>query len=157
MRSQSFVVALLWLAIFFGGIANAQSSNGYVVGGAGSYSGKLISQAAVGGEKVFGKGFGAGGELGFVAGHTSFGFVSLNAYYHFAHNGTAQKVDPFLTVGFTPAFELFTGARGANLGFGLHYWFFRHLGVRAEFRDIVIPSASPGANFWGFRGGIAFR
>ena len=68
MLSQSFVLALMSMAIFFQGIANAQSSNGYVVGGAGSYNSKLIGQAAIGGEKVFGKGFGAGGELGFVGG-----------------------------------------------------------------------------------------
>jgi hypothetical protein len=154
--SQSFVVALILTTIFFEGVANAQSSNGYVVGGAGSYSSKLISQAAIGGEKVFGKGIGAGGELGFVAGHSSFGFVSLNGYYHLAHNGAAQKVDPFVTAGFTGAFDFFAAAGGANIGFGLHYWFLRHLGVRAEFRDIVFPATSP-ANIWGFRGGIAFR
>ncbi len=157
VKNGLLVLALLLMAIFFEGIANAQSSNGYVVGGVGSYSGKLISQAAIGGEKVFGKGIGAGGELGFVAGHTSFGFVSLNMYYHLAHNGAAQKVDPFVTGGFTGAFDFFAAASGANIGVGLHYWFLRHLGARAEFRDIVFPGTSQGANVWGFRGGIAFR
>ena len=45
---------------------------------------------------VFGKGIGAGGELGFIAGHDSFGFLSLNGYYHLAHNGATRKLDPFL-------------------------------------------------------------
>jgi hypothetical protein len=157
-RNRPLVLAVMLMAIIFEGIANAQSSNGYVVGGVGSYNSKLISQAAIGGEKVFGKGIGAGGELGFVAGHTSFGFVSLNGYYHLAHNGAAQKVDPFVTGGFTSAFNLFGSAtNGANLGLGLHYWFLPHLGVRAEFRDIVFLGTSQGANVWGFRGGIAFR
>ncbi len=157
VKNGPLVVALTLMAIFSQGIANAQSSNGYVVGGVGSYGSKLISQAAIGGEKVFGNGIGAGGELGFVAGHTSFGFVSLNGYYHLVHNGAAQKVDPFVTGGFTGAFDFFAAASGGNIGFGLHYWFLRHLGARAEFRDIVFPGASPGANVWGFRGGIAFR
>jgi hypothetical protein len=157
VKHGRLVLALTLMAIIFDGIASAQSSNGYLVGGVGSYNSKLVSQAAIGGEKVFGKGIGAGGELGFVAGHTSFGFVSLNMYYHLAHNGAAQKLDPFVTGGFTSAFNLFGSAtNGANLGFGLHYWFLRHLGARAEFRDIVFPGTSP-ANVWGFRGGIAFR
>ena len=69
----------------------------------------------------------------------------------------AQNRDPFLTGGYTPAFHLFgSAASGANIGFGLHYWFLPHLGVRAEFRDIVLPAMSP-ENVWVFRGGIAFR
>ena len=157
LKNGPLVLAVILMPIFFEGIANAQSSNGYVVGGVGSYNSKLLSQAAIGGEYVIGKGIGAGGELGFVAGHTSFGFVSLNMYYHLAHNGGAQKVDPFVTGGYTGAFNFFAAASGANIGLGLHYWFLPHLGVRAEFRDIVFPGTTQGANIRGFRGGIAFH
>jgi hypothetical protein len=164
MLSRSVVPSLMLMVNFVDVAATAQSSNGYAIGGAGSYSAKLISQAAIGGEMVFGKGTGAGGELGFIAGHDSFGFLSVNGYYHLAHKGAAQKLDPFLTGGYTLAFDPLAaalGARGsengANAGFGLSYWFLRHLGVRAEFRDIVIPRSSPMANYWGIRGGIAFR
>ncbi len=163
MPSRSIVFSLIFAATCIEGIATAQSSNGYVIGGVGSYSSKLISQAAIGGEMVFGKGIGAGGELGFIAGHSSFGFLSLNGYYHFAHHGVTRKLDPFVTGGYTLAFDplVVLGPRnasnGVNIGFGLNYWFLRHLGVRTEFRDIVIPGNLPGVNSWGIRGGIAFR
>ena len=54
------------IASFVEGIATAQSSNGYVIGGVGSVSSKLISLAAIGGEMDFGEGIGADGELGFI-------------------------------------------------------------------------------------------
>src|ERR1019366_1210151 len=104
MLSRSIVISLTLMANFTGVAATAQSSNGYLIGGVGSYSSKLISQAAIGGEMVFGKGIGAGGELGFIAGHDSFGFLSLNGYYHLLHNGAKRKLDPFLTGGYTLAF-----------------------------------------------------
>ena len=157
------VFSLTLTAVFAGMPAYAQSSSGYAIGGAGSYSSKLITQAAIGGEMVFGKGIGAGGELGFIAGHDSFGFLSLNAYYHLVHHGARQKLDPFVTGGYTLAFDpliLFgtrSNSNGANIGVGLNYWFLHHLGVRAEFRDIMLPGNSPGVNSWGIRGGIAFR
>lgn len=162
MFSRSFAASLMLAAGFADADATAQSSNGYVIGGVGSYTSKLVTQAAIGGEMVFGKGIGAGGELGFIAGHDSFGFVSLNGYYHPAHHGAAQKFDPFFTGGYTLAFDLLplgpaTSANGANLGAGFNYWFVRHLGIRAEFRDIVIPGSSPAANHWGIRGGFTFR
>jgi hypothetical protein len=164
MLSRSILFSLILTAHFLEVAATAQSSNGYAVGGAGSYASKLTSQAAIGGEKVFGKGIGVGGEIGAIAGHDSFGFLSLNGYYHLAHGGPARKLDPFITGGYTLAFDPLAGAfgsraasNGANLGFGLSYWFLRHLGVRAEFLDIVIPGSLQGTTSWGIRGGIAFR
>ncbi len=163
MLSRSIVRWLLLTAILAEGGAAAQSSNGYAIAGAGTYASKLTTQAALGGEMVFGKGIGVGGDLGFIAGHDSFGFLSLNAYYHLAHHGAALKFDPFATGGYTLAFDpllVFGGrssANGANIGVGLNYWFLRHAGVRAEFRDIVNPGRSPGASSWGIRAGIAFR
>jgi hypothetical protein len=133
-----YIIVWLVLMAFTEVVARAQSSNGYVIGGVGSYTSKLISQAEIGGEMVFGKGIGAGGELGFIAGHDSFGFLSLNGYYHLAHNDRTPKFDPFLTGGYTLAFDplvVFGGrssANGLNVGGGLNYWFLRHLGVRAE-------------------------
>ena len=129
MRSRSIVLSFILMATFVEEIATAQSPNGYVIGGVGSYSSKLISQAAIGGEVVFGKGLGAGSEVGFIAGHDSFGFLSLNGYYHFVHNGSTRKLDPFLTGGYTLAFDplILFGSRshsnGANIGLGLSYWF----------------------------------
>ena len=118
MLSRSIALSLMLMGDFVERVATAQSWNGYGIGGVGSYSSKLITQAAIGGEMVFGKGIGAGGELGFIAGHNSFAFLSLNGYYHLAHNGATRKLDPFLTGGYTLAFDplVLFGSRSASNG-----------------------------------------
>lgn len=145
------------LFVFFLSCAAAvaqPSSNGYLVAGAGARDGKAISEAAVGSEWVIGKGVGFGGEVGAVAGHETFGFVSVNGYYHLIHHG---KFDPFVTAGYTLGFSLF-GATGSafNAGGGINFWLWRRVGLRAEFRDVVVPGNSP-PNFAIFRGGIMLR
>jgi hypothetical protein len=147
--------SLLCAAILFCAAAVAQpSSNGYLVAGAGARDQKLISEAAVGGEWVIGKGFGVGGEIGAVAGHESFGFFSPNGYYHLTRHG---KLDPFVTGGYTLGFSIFGGAGSAfNAGGGINFWLWRRLGLRAEFRDIVVHG-NPSPNFAVFRGGLLFR
>jgi hypothetical protein len=130
------------------------SSNGYLVAGAGVRDAKAISEAAVGGEWVIGKGVGVGGEVGAVAGHETFGFLSANGYYHLTRQG---RFDPFVTAGYTLGFSVFGGAGSAfNAGGGINFWLWRRLGLRAEFRDIV-AHGDPSPNFWVFRGGILFR
>jgi hypothetical protein len=131
----------------------AQYSNGYVLAGAGSLDSKLISHAAVGGEYVFGKGIGLGAEIGLIAGHSSFVAFSVNGYYHFLNSGSDRKLDPFITGGYTAASDIFSSSSLGNVGVGLNYWFHRHFGVRAEFRDFV----SGGGQAPIFRGGIAFH
>jgi hypothetical protein len=135
----------------------AQSSNGYVVVGVGARESKATSQTAVGGEWVFFKGLGIGGELGVVAGHTSFGTVSINASYHIPLSVPPGKVDPFLSGGLTTA--LFgNGASGlANIAGGLHYWFHRRIGFRAEVRDFIYYPGDRSLHFWASRVGLAFR
>jgi hypothetical protein len=130
------------------------SSNVYLVAGAGARDAKAISEAALGGEWVIGKGVGLGGEVGAVLGHESFGFLSPNGSYHFMHQG---RFDPFVTAGYTFGFSVFGGVGSAfNAGGGINFWLWRRLGLRTELRDIVVPgNASP--NFWVFRGGLAFR
>jgi hypothetical protein len=134
-------------------VALAQSSNGYVLAGAGSLDHKLFSHAAVGGELILGKGFGVGGEIGVIAGHDSFAEFSINGYYHILHSAIPRKVDIFITGGYTAASRLFSSTNIGNAGMGLNYWFHRHLGVRAEFRDF----AGGNGQIPVFRGGIAFR
>ena len=145
----------LLLAAILGSPATlrAQFSNAYLVGGIGSRDEKLTSQAAVGGEWVFSRSLGVGGELGAIFGHTSFAVFSLNGYYHFPVSG-GEVVDPFATAGYTRATNLLDGANVFNGGAGLHYWFYRRLGVRAEFRDFT---SSGLGHFWGFRVGFAFH
>jgi hypothetical protein len=130
-----------------------QSSNGYALAGAGSLNSKLFSHAAVGGEKVFGKGIGLGGEIGLIAGHDSFAAFSVNGYYHIPNSTIDRKVDLFVTGGYTAASRLFSASNTGNAGVGLTYWFHRHFGLRAEFRDFVGGDGQVPV----FRGGIAFR
>jgi hypothetical protein len=134
-------------------MAFAQHSNGYVLAGAGSLDSKLIGHAAVGGEYVFGKGVGLGAEIGLIVGHSSFAAFSINGYYHLPNSSIERKLDPFITGGYTAAADLFSSSNIGNVGLGLNYWFHRHLGVRAEFRDFV----SSGGQAPVFRGGIAFH
>jgi hypothetical protein len=115
-----------------------------------------------GGEVVAAQTVGFGVELGGVKKNDSFVFVSLDTSFHLFRNAsaaqrTSSKLDPFLTGGYTYESDLFTSAKGANFGVGLNYWWARHFGVRAEFRDMVFPASSATANFWAIRGGIAFR
>ena len=99
------------------------------------------------------KGFGLGAELGLIAGHTSFAEISINGYYHIPNSSIDRKPDPFLTGGYTFANDLLSSANIGNVGAGVNYWFNRHLGVRAEFRDFVSGSGQVPI----FRGGITFH
>jgi hypothetical protein len=121
--------------------------------GIGSRDEKLTSQAAVGGEGVFSKGIGVGGEIGAIFGHNSFAVFSLNGYYHVPVS-SGDIVDPFVTAGYTRATDLLGGANAFNGGAGLHYWFYKRLGLRAEVRDFT---SSGLGHFWGFRLGFAFH
>jgi hypothetical protein len=138
-------------------IAAQPSSNGYLVAGAGARDSKLISEAALGGEWVIGKGFGVGGELGAEAGHDSFGYFSANGTYHLAAATAQRKLDPFVTGGYTFGFSLFGhNASLFNVGGGINFWLWRRVGLRAEVRDIVAHGDNS-PNFLVFRGGLAFR
>jgi hypothetical protein len=165
VRSKS----ILWLIPFAGlvqGVAAGQSGIGYLIAGGGSSTGagcctyqgvNGFSQYAAGGEFVASQTVGFGAELGGIKKHNSFVYVSVDASFHFLRNAKAGKADPFITGGYTYASDLFATANGANFGVGLNYWFARHFGVRAEFRDMVFPASAITANFWAIRGGIAFR
>jgi hypothetical protein len=170
LRSKSILAWLIPLAGLVQGVASGQSGNGYFSAGVGSGTGAacctyqhdagFVAQYAAGGELVAAQTIGFGVELGGVAKHSSFVYVSVDASFHFLRNassaqGTKGKLDPFVIGGYTYASDLFASANGANFGIGLNYWLARHFGVRAEFRDIVFPGS--GANFWAIRGGIAFR
>ncbi len=165
------LACLIPLAGFFQGVAAGQSANGYFSAGGGSSAGAGccihpgnpgFAQYAAGGEVVAVQTVGFGAELGGVKKNNSFVFVSLDASFHLfrkvsAAQRTSSKLDPFLTGGYTYESDLFTSAKGANFGVGLNYWWARHFGVRAEFRDMVFPASSATANFWAIRGGIVFR
>lgn len=162
--------AMAFLAAAFSSAAmvgQSVAANGYVNAGGGATTGGLLfaspnpsttfTEGAGGGEVVIAQTLGLGGELGIVKRHSSFGFVSLDASFHFLRHAATGKADPFITGGYTKTSNGFSGANGVNFGAGLNYWFWRRFGVRAEFRDMVFTAGVPTTNSWTIRGGIVFR
>ncbi len=151
MRAETIFQVLILLAAFVQAVA-AQSANGYIAGGSGS-----SVQGAGGAELVIAQTIGIGGDFGFIDSHSSSGFASVDGSFHFNRHAATARVDPFVIGGYSRAFSIFSGANGANFGFGLNFWFAHHFGVRGEFRDMVFPGNSSTNNNWVIRGGIAFR
>jgi hypothetical protein len=165
VRSKSILACLIPIAGLVQGVAAGQSGVGYLSAGGGSSSGagcctyqgpSGFAQYAAGGEFVAAQTVGFGAELGGVTKNHSFAFVSMGASFHLFRNAASGKVDPFIAAGYTFASDLFNTAKGVNFGAGFNYWLAHHVGLRAEFRDIVFPGGTT-ANFWAIRGGIAFR
>jgi hypothetical protein len=157
VRAKLIFPYLMLAAALVEGVAAGQSANGYLNVGVGSNSGSADSEFAAGGEVVFGRTVGIGGEIGVLLRHSGFGFASVDGSVHLLRSAGNGRFDPFLTGGYTRAFDIFSGANGANFGAGFNYWLTHHFGVRAEFRDLVFSSGSPTVNYWVIRGGIAFR
>jgi hypothetical protein len=157
VRARSILPFLILMAALIEGVAAGQSANGYLSVGGGAASGSALTEFAAGGEVVVAQTIGFGGEIGVASKHSSFGFVSADASFHLTRHAATGRLDPFIVGGYTRAFDLFSGANGANFGLGLNFWLIHHLGVRAEFRDMVFSTGIPTTNFWAFRGGIAFR
>ena len=132
---------------------------GYGFGAIGATSGDFghtTVHVGGGGERLFFKGLGAGGEIGYLTTYSSpgdgIGVASANVAYHFAKPG--QKLVPFVTGGVSLFFR--TGAAGGgNIGGGVQYWMKERVALRLEFRDHIVSSDSP--HFYGFRVGLAFR
>jgi hypothetical protein len=151
------------LAAALASAASAQSTTAYVFGAPGGVSGPAKTKATLqlggGLEVALPKGFGAGVEAGAISplhswGDDTLGFFSPNGYYHFKH-GKEQRIDPFVTAGYTMFFRdghinLFNFGGGANL------WATRHFGARVEVRDQVDTQYQT-VHYWGFRLGLAFR
>jgi len=77
---------------------------------------------------------------------------SGNLSYHFRR---AEKLEPFITGGYSNLFRKGTRQDGGNFGGGFHYWFRDHFGLRAEFRNQIFTG--PARDFYEFRLGIAMR
>ena len=151
---------LLLISLGFAAMAAAQTSHGYVYVAPGALTSGGYNQATLhaggGGEAIIAKGIGVGAEVGYL-GPTAymgegFGVFSANGYYHFIHRKDS-KLDPFVTGGYTLFFRSGT-ANLANFGGGVNYWFSRHVGLRAEFRDHLYTGSE---HYWGFRFGATFR
>ena len=138
-------------------------SEGYLFLGVGSGTGQpSMEHVGGGGEVLLFRGLGVGGELGAMGRPgDEVGLYSLDLSYHFFRARGKSKLVPFIEGGYTGAF----GNRGSpypnilNFGGGVHYWVFKHVGLRLEFRDYVaLPAFFAGTGqYWGFRVGLALR
>jgi hypothetical protein len=144
---------------------------GYVFIGEGSlrsrdYGLHGITDVGGGGEVLLFRGFGVGGELGAMGRPgEGVGVLSIDPSYHFPHAFGKSKVVPFVEGGYTRTFgnnDPVVPANLFNFGGGIHYWAFKRVGLRLEFRDHVrhvSPSFVSGYtnHYWGLRIGLAFR
>jgi hypothetical protein len=162
-RTMKRLIMAIAILILGQGLAMGQTSDerkgwGYVFGGIGGREGigsNAVINVGGGGEGILGKGFGVGGEVGYLTDTRStsngIGLASANLSYHF---NRAQKLVPFVTGGGSVAFR--GGAvGGGNIGGGVHYWMRDNIGLRLEVRDFIFSSDSP--NTVVFRVGLSFR
>ena len=156
----------LWIAVCLAilpAAGRAQHSHGYLFVAPGGVSGGGNTQASLqlgaGGEWVFFKGIGAGGEIGALGPTSSFaedvlGTLSTNGYYHFIHSGA--KFDPYATGGYSLFFRSGHANLG-NFGVGMNYWFIPKIGLKTEFRDHIWSPGDGTLHYWGVRFGVTFR
>jgi hypothetical protein len=116
--------------------------------------------AGIGGEGIIHKGFGVGGEIGYVRPVESgpdvgYGLLSINSSYHFMNVSRSRRLVPFATGGFSLFFSR-VSALGGNFGGGITYWFKDRIGVRLEARDHIAAYSGAG-HFPSFRAALTFR
>ncbi|MBZ5560940.1 MAG: porin family protein [Acidobacteriia bacterium] len=123
-----------------------------------------ITHVGGGGEVLLVKGFGVGAELG-AMGRPGYGVgvFSMDPSYHFRRASSKTKLSPFVEGGYTRTFGQsdFPDIH-FNFGGGIHYWAFKRVGLRLEFRDHVhhvspIFASGHTYHYWGLRIGLAFR
>jgi hypothetical protein len=161
MRKLFFLV-LLTALIPSAAFAQSQGERrawGYAFAGVGANTGSGSSArftAGGGGEALFFRGLGVGGDLSYLSAGNEFGngigIASVDLAYHFNRSG---KIAPFVTGGPSLAFAGGGSTGGGNFGGGIQYWPKDHLGMRFEVRDHVFSSDSP--HFVTFRVGVTFR
>jgi hypothetical protein len=117
-----------------------------------------------GGEVLFFRGLGVGGELGATGWlGDGVGLYSIDSSYHFFRARGKSKLVPFIEGGYSRAFanKGFTLSENLfNFGGGIHYWVFKRVGLRLEFRDYVAHEhflVGVTDQYWGFRVGLALR
>jgi len=157
-----FVIIMLMTAIPAAAFGQSQSERrgwGYAFAGVGGASGSgsgTFFTVGGGGERLLYRGFGIGGEIGYLSStdrlSDGIGIGSVDLAYHFNHNG---KVAPFVTGGASVAFRSNAAAGGGNFGGGVQYWPKEHVGLRFEVRDHVLSSDAP--HLFTFRVGVTFR
>lgn len=181
MKRGTWGVLILILAPSLG---QAQSSDyskghGYVFGGAGgqTYGGADV-HVGFGGEGFFNRFVGISAEGGYVGGsgasNSDAGIFSPNFVARFLAKDNKNKVEPFVTGGYTLFYHGETEARinsgfgysyfdvhrlrsGMNLGAGVNLWASDRIGVRFEFRDYILLGSYGTIHFAGGHIGLTFR
>jgi hypothetical protein len=159
---QLLIITLLMIStpvVAFGQSQGERRGWGYAVAGV---VGTAVSNAGPrftvggGGEVLFYRGLGIGGDLSYVTAPdptgNGIGMGSIDLAYHFNRGG---KVAPFVTGGASAAFNGGGSAGGGNFGGGIQYWPKDHVGVRFEVRDHIFSIDSP--HFYTIRVGVTFR
>ena len=157
-----FVLILLMSSVPAAAFGQSQGERrgwGYAVAG---LVGTAVSNAGPrftvggGGEVLFYRGLGIGGDLSYVTApdrvSNGIGIGSVDLAYHFNRAG---KLAPFVTGGASAAFNGGGSAGSGNFGGGIQYWPKDHVGVRFEVRDHIFSSDSP--HFYAIRVGVTFR
>ena len=165
------LIATIALMVIAPALASAQDAGhqyrgeGYVYIGDGLYPenpGHLgIGHAGGGGEVRLFKGLGVEGELG-VMGRPGdgVGLFSIDPSYSLLSSSSNSKVVPFVDAGYTRAFGNYYYAPGDNLfnfGGGIHYWPFKRVGLRLDFRDYIDYGRFETRHFPALRIGLAIR
>jgi hypothetical protein len=124
-----------------------------------------ITHVGGGGEVLLFKGLGIGSEVGAMGTlGEGVGVFSIDPSYHFRRASSKSKLVPFVEGGYTRTFannDPLPPSNLFNFGGGIHYWAFKRVGLRLEFRDHVhfrIGYSSGFADhYWGLRIGLALR
>ncbi len=125
-------------------------------------TGMGVAHMGGGGEGFLTRNLGLGADVGYLAPFEAFsdgiGTFSPNFVARFRAKSDENKVEPFVTGGYTLFFRQGT-ANGANFGGGANWWFKERVGLRIELRDnVMIPGGDVSApHFVGFRIGLTFR
>jgi hypothetical protein len=168
MKGLILAVALLLVAP---ALALAQDAGqqyrgeGYVFIGDGLYSedyGHLgVGHVGGGGEVWLLKGLSVGSELGAMGRPgAGVGLFSIDPSYRLLPSFSKSKVVPFVDAGYTRPFDNDGYTRSDNLfnfGGGIHYWPFKRVGLRLDFRDYVDHGRVETNHFPALRIGLVVR
>jgi hypothetical protein len=153
------------LALILCAIARAAGAQalGYGIAGPAGVSGFFSTSgvqvhAAGGGELLAGGRVGGGGEFGVLGGAGGGLFVtSVNGVYHGYRITDEQKVQPFLTGGYTYMSSGEGSFNAWNVGGGVDVWLKKRVGLRVEYRDHIRPDDRGTVHYWTIRAGVVFR
>ncbi|HUU13422.1 MAG TPA: outer membrane beta-barrel protein [Terriglobia bacterium] len=125
-------------------------------------TGKGVAHIGGGGEGFFTRNLGLGADVGYLVPFEAFsdgiGTFSPNFVARFRAKSDKNKVEPFVTGGYTLFFRQ-GSANEVNFGGGANWWFKERVGLRIELRDnVMIPGGDvTTTHFVGLRIGVTFR